>query len=209
LRGRIRARERSLSLSLSRSLSQRCEPSAVTRGSRHASQRYARNFSVSDATMARIAQDLKKATNIRRARERSPMRSRTASAHRSVDYTDSVDSGALRSAVHLYPRALKSCTRHPVRARTPRIRRRLTGTGLPAEVAVGVPAASAAEMKELIYLPESYNSLSTCIRTPPPRAQPPRTSSRLLFLLHLAPSPLPPLCFPSRPSIVRVLIGLI
>lgn len=36
------------------------------------------------------------------------------------------------------------------------------------EVAVrpGCPAASAAEMKELIYLPESYNSLSTCIRTP-------------------------------------------
>lgn len=67
---------------------------------------------------------------------------------------------ALRSH-SIYIRALKSCTRHPVRARTPRIR--------PGEIAVGpgCPAASAAEMKELIYLPESYNSLSTCIRTPP------------------------------------------
>jgi hypothetical protein len=206
----MHARERSPSLSLS--LSASCEPFAV---SRRASQRCARNLSVSDATMARIAQDLKKATNIRRARERSPMRSRAASAHRSVDYTDSVDSDALRSAVHLYPRALKSCTRHPVRART-RIQRRLTGTGLPAEVAVGVPAASAAEMKELIYLPESYNSLSTCIRTPPPRAQPPRTSSRRLspsspsssstwLLLRCFPSASRPCFHPSSAS----LIGLI
>lgn len=40
---------------------------------------------------------------------------------------------------------------------------------VPVEVAVGppgCPVASAAEMKELIYQPESYNSLSTCIRTP-------------------------------------------
>lgn len=32
-------------------------------------------------------------------------------------------------------------------------------------VGPGCPVASAAEMKELIYLPESYNSLSTCIHT--------------------------------------------
>ena len=38
---------------------------------------------------------------------------------------------------------------------------------VPREVAVGpgCSVASAAEMKELIYLPESYNSLSTCIHT--------------------------------------------
>lgn len=38
---------------------------------------------------------------------------------------------------------------------------------VPREIAVGpgCSVASAAEMKELIYLPESYNSLSTCIHT--------------------------------------------
>lgn len=56
---------------------------------------------------------------------------------------------------------------------------------VPREVAVGPgrPVASAAEMKELIYLPESYNSLSTCIHT--------------LSLVYLAGPPVPS---PYRPS---------
>lgn len=60
----------------------------------------------------------------------------------------------------------RECTRHPVYACT--ANPTTYGPVLGEEVAVGpgCPAASAAEMKELIYLPESYNSLSTCIRTP-------------------------------------------
>lgn len=80
---------------------------------------------------------------------------------------------------------------------------------VPGEVAVGpgCPVASAAEMKELIYLPESYNSLSTCIHTlslvyltgpPVPRAVPTVCRTRL-FLFPPLPSPAPsPPFSPSR-----------
>lgn len=111
-------------------------------------------------------------------------------------------------ALHLYSSALKSA--RAIRyARIPRIRRRLTGTG-PGEVAVGLgcPVASAAEMKELIYLPESYNSLSTCIHTlslvflagPPPPVPRPRLGRLPHSALSLF-SPPPFLLVLSSPSL--------
>lgn len=69
----------------------------------------------------------------------------------------------------IYARALKKRSARAIRrTRVPRESDDLPGPVPGEEVAVrpGCPAASAAEMKELIYLPESYNSLSTCIRTP-------------------------------------------
>lgn len=108
----------------------------------------------------------------------------------------------------IYTRALKECTRHPVRAYTANPTTTYWDRSR-GEVAVGpgCPVASAAEMKELIYLPESYNSLSTCIHTLSPSCSspddplvptPPSTVCRTRLFLF---SPCPPPCSP--PSCLR------
>lgn len=85
-------------------------------------------------------------------------------------------------ALHLYSSIkLKECTR-AIRCACIRASPTTTYRDRSRERLPSGRDASAAEMKELIYLPESYNSLSTCIHTSLPRVPaPPRPSAALGF----------------------------